>query len=174
MMSCFPGQRPGLVWIDGDADFESLFRKELLDVFRPLHDAEAAAVKVIIEADFNRFGQSVDPVEIEMVHRLAVTAHVFIDDGESRRADRIGHSQHLADCRGEGCLSGTHRGKECHQRAVADLFKKFRRCSFEVLDPVYDYFVFHAAKELQITLQSIVFQLFVIRRFLSCSFFADF
>ena len=44
----FPAECAGLVRIDRDLDAEGVFRKELLDVLRPLHNAEAAAVEIVI------------------------------------------------------------------------------------------------------------------------------
>ena len=84
MRLLFPGKSARLVRIDCEINLESVFRKKFLNVFRPLHDAEAAAVKVVIETDLDGLGESVDTVEVEVVHRLAVCSHVLIHDSECR------------------------------------------------------------------------------------------
>ena len=79
-----PTECAGLVRVDGDLHAEGVFRKELLDVFRPLHDAEATAVEVVVKADLDCFLEFVDAVEVEVIHRIAVSAHIFVHDGEGR------------------------------------------------------------------------------------------
>ena len=79
-----PTECAGLVRVDGDLHAEGVFRKELLDVFRPLHDAEAAAVEVVVKADFDSFLKLVDAIEVEMIHWVTIGTHIFVYDGEGR------------------------------------------------------------------------------------------
>ena len=53
--SGLPGKCAGLVRINGEIYLKRLFRKKFLNVFRPLHDAETSAVKVVIKTDFDSF-----------------------------------------------------------------------------------------------------------------------
>ena len=116
------------------------------NIFRPFHDAETSAVEIVVKTYLDGLLQLVDPVEVEVVHLLSVSAHIFVDDCERRRTYRVGHAQYLADSCRECGLSGTHGCKECHQSVVSDLFEKFGRSPFEVLDPADCHFVLHAAK----------------------------
>ena len=80
----FPGYGTGLVRIYLDIDLESLFGEKFFDVLRPFHYAEISAVEIVVKSDLDSFLKPVDAVEVKMVHRLAVSAHVFVDDGECR------------------------------------------------------------------------------------------
>lgn len=82
--SVFPGQCTGLIRIDLDIYLESLFRKQFLDILRPLHHAQAAAVKIVIQTYLYRFREFVDTIEIKMIHRLPVSPHILVHDGKSR------------------------------------------------------------------------------------------
>ena len=80
-----------------------------------------------------------------MVHRISVSPHVFVYDGESRGSYRVSHAQSPADGCRECCLACSHRGEKGYKRVVPDLFEEFRCCSVEVFRTSDDDFVFHAA-----------------------------
>lgn len=54
-VSVIPAYRPGIVRIYGNPDTQGLFRKEFLNVFRPLHYAQAAAVEVVVQTYVHSF-----------------------------------------------------------------------------------------------------------------------
>lgn len=79
-----PSEGAGLVWVDCYFDAEGVFRKKFLNVFWPFHNAEAATVKVVVETDFDGLLQFVDTVEVKVIHRVTISPHIFIHDGECR------------------------------------------------------------------------------------------
>ena len=101
----FPAECAGLVRIDGDLHAEGVLREKFLDVLRPLHDAEAAAVEVVVKADLDCLLEFVDAIEVEMIHWVTIGTHIFVYDGKCRRTDRICNSKHLAQCSCECCLA---------------------------------------------------------------------
>ena len=62
--------------------------------------AQASAVEIVIKSYLDCLLQPVDSIEVEVIHWLSIFAHVFVYDGECRRANRVCYAQMLADgCR---------------------------------------------------------------------------
>lgn len=143
MTSVFPTYGPGQVRVDGYADSQGLFGKKLLDVLGPFHDAEISAVQIFIQAYADSFRRVFYPIEIEVVHRLSVSAHVLVYNGESRGTDRIGDTQHIADGCSKSCFSCTHGGIECHKSVAGGFFQKFSCRPFQIRYVLDCYLLFH-------------------------------
>ena len=125
-------------------DFEGLLGEEILDVFRPFHQAQATAVQIVVQADVKGLLKPLNPVEIKMIHRLARAGAVFVDDGEGRGADRVLiDPEPLADRRGEGRLAGGHRRVEGDEFPVPEGFEEFSGGAVQVLQVADMEFVFH-------------------------------
>ena len=110
-------------------DAERLLGEQVLYVLRPLDQAEAAAVKVVVETDIEGLFQALDAIEIKMEEGLARRRPVFIDDGESRGTDGIfPDAEFLAKSGRKGGLAGAHRGIEGHDAVLSDFGEEgFRR-----------------------------------------------
>lgn len=133
-----PADGAGLVGVGGDGDAEGLFGEDVLDVLRPFHYAEAAAVDVVIEADVKGLLGAVEPVEVEVVHHLAAGGAVFVHDREGRGADGVFFDTELmADGGGEGRLPGTHGREEGDQLVVADFLEELPGGPVKVTEVFY-------------------------------------
>lgn len=120
-------------------DAESLLGEQVLDVLRPFHDAQAAAVDVIVETDVQSFPNVFYTIEIEVVHRFSGARPVFIDDCESGRTYGVFlDPEAMAQGACEGGLPGSHGGIEGQDPVVAYLRKEFFRSSSDVLEVPYD------------------------------------
>ena len=133
-------------------DAEGLFGEERFDVFGPLHQAEAAAVDVVVKADVERFFQSGNPVEIKVVDGFARAAPILVHNGKRGRADGIfPHPQPAAEGRGKGGLSRPHGREECKDVLPLGLFQKLLRSAVQVIQIPDNDFVFHDSEALSST-----------------------
>ena len=125
-------------------DLEGFLGEQFLDVLRPFHQAQAAAVQIVVQADVEGLLQPLDPVEIKVVHRLARAGAVLVHDGERRGAHGIlAHAEPLAHGRREGRLPGRHRRVERNQFPVPDGLEEFPRGPVQVLQVLDMDFVHH-------------------------------
>ena len=54
LSSVLPGQEAGFVGKNGNMDPESLFRKNIFNIFGPFHQAQRSAVDVVVKTDVER------------------------------------------------------------------------------------------------------------------------
>lgn len=139
-----PGNRSRLIRIDRDVHPQRLFRQNLLDVLRPLHNAETPAVNVVVEPDVKSLRDLVNPVKIKMIHRLPRPGAIFIHNRESRRTDSVlPHTEPPANGRGESSLPSPHRSVERQNTMPFRLRKELTRSPVDVLQVLYDDLVSH-------------------------------
>ncbi len=125
-------------------DLEGFLGEQFLDVLRPFHQAQATAVQVIVQADVIGLFQPLDPVEIEMIQRLARAGAILVHDGERRGAHGVlAHAETFAYGRGEGRLPGRHRRIERNQFVLPDGLEEFPRGPVQVLQVLDMDFVCH-------------------------------
>ena len=144
-MSVLPSDKPCAVLPYRNADAKSVFGEQLLNILRPLHNAERAHIEIVVKADVKGFGKLVDAVEVEMEHRLAAASPIFVDYGEGRRADGIlPYAEHAAYRSRESGFAAAHRSIESNKVPAGGLLEKVPGGRIDGCEGGYGDFVFHS------------------------------
>ena len=64
-----------------DVDADGIVRKQVLYQFRPFHQAEVAAIGIVVKTEVHDLSKFLDAVKVEMIDGPYVGT-VFVDDGE--------------------------------------------------------------------------------------------
>ena len=89
-----------------DRDLRRRLRDQLADLLRPLDQAHAVPVEVLLVADLVHLIGILDAVHIKMIQRNPALA-VLLNDRKRRAADRLGHAESLRNALGKYCLADT-------------------------------------------------------------------
>lgn len=128
MIAVIPGEPSGPVCHDLYAHHEGLFGKEIRDILRPLHQAEAAAVKVFVQTYVKGFPSVLYAVEIKVIDAFSSGCPIFVHYGESGRTHGIGiYAETAAQSRYECGLPSAHGSTESYERMTFDACEKFLR-----------------------------------------------
>ena len=109
------------VSVGANGDGHGIPRQQFLHQLRPLHEAERAAVEVVLEAHVVDLLQALDTIEVEMEDGRAIPGGILIDQGESGRGDDILHPQLPADGLDERGLARAHLAIEGEHLGIAHL-----------------------------------------------------
>ncbi len=147
-----------LVVVDFDAHCYGFLGQERFYEFRPLDEAGAAAVEILLGANVVGLPKVLNPVEVEVIDGLSVGVGIFVDDGKGGRCHSVFHSERFADGLDEGGLAGTHLAVEGENASVAHCLHELLCGSGKARSVFYSY-LFHHTHVPAIGLWSVSLQL---------------
>jgi hypothetical protein len=114
--------------LPGDANLDSILRKQGFDQFRPFHEAIIAGIEIIFIPDVKNLRGIFDPVKIEMINRIPGNSLILIDDGKGGTLNEVLHAELLADRLYKRGFAGSHATIESKHPGIRKSLQQFPGC----------------------------------------------